>query len=337
MKAWILEKQARVEEKPVRLAEVPSPDVGDSEVRIRVLVCGVCRTDIHIAEGDLDLKKRPLILGHEVVGIVDRVGKGVTRFREGDRAGGYWVHRTCGTCTHCLSGRENYCSGFEATGWDADGGFCEYMTVGEDYAVRLDGISLEPADIAPLMCPGIAGYAALLLTRPAEGRKLGIYGYGPTAYFTLRIALSMGHEVYVSTRSPEHIRAAKEDGAEWAGDSSGEQMPCKLDSAIVFPPAGGFVEPALSQIRRGGVLVLAPVSSSPITIDNYSENLWGRTIDTLYNLRTSEAEEFFPIAEELGLRLDRTVYRFEELDDVLVRVKQGRVPHAAAVIRVAND
>ena len=187
MRAWILEEQAKIETRPLKLVEVPLPRVKDDQVRIKVLVCGVCRTDIHIAEGDLPLKKSPVILGHEIVGVVDEVGKKVKRFRIGDRAGVYWLYSSCKNCKYCLSQRENYCPNFKATGWDEDGGYAEYISVSEDYALPLNHVQLEPAEIAPLMCPGIAGYAAFRLTEAQKGCKLGLYGFGPTAYFVLKV------------------------------------------------------------------------------------------------------------------------------------------------------
>ena len=335
MRAWILEKQAKIEERPLKLAEVPVPHVTNCEIRIKILVCGVCRTDIHIAEGDLPLRKSPLILGHEIVGVVDEVGKNVKKFKVGDKAGVCWLYRTCGKCKYCLSGRENYCPDIKCTGWDEDGGYAEYIAISEDFVLPLNDVKLGPADIVPLMCPGIAGYAAFKLTDAQKGIKLGLYGFGPTAFFVLKVAKSMGIEVYVSTRSPKNIEAAKDAGANWAADTSKEEMPCKLDSVIVFPPAGNLVEPALSQVEKGGIVVLAPVSSSPIVIANYSENLWGRTIQTLYNVKKSEADEFLEIADRLQIKPEREVFPFEELQDVLIGVRHGRMKVANSVIEIS--
>jgi alcohol dehydrogenase, propanol-preferring len=336
MRAWILEKQAKIEERPLRLAEVPTPHAKDGEIKIKILVCGVCRTDIHIAEGDLSLRKSPLILGHEIVGIVDEVGKDVKKFKVGDKAGVCWLNSTCGKCKYCLSGKENYCPDIKSTGWDEDGGYAEYITVLEDIALPLNDARLEPADIAPLMCPGIAGYAAFKLTKAQKGSKLGLYGFGPTAFCVLKIAKSMGIEVYVSTRSPKNIEDAINEGADWAADTAKEQMPGKLDSAIVFPPAGNLVEPVLSQVEKGGIVVLAPVSSSPIVIENYSENLWGRTIETLYNLKKSEADEFLEIADRLQIKPERGIFPFEELQDVLIAVRHGKTKVANSVIEISG-
>ncbi len=336
MRAWILEKQAKIEERPLKLVEVPTPHPQDGEVRIKTLVCGVCRTDIHIAEGDLPLRKSPIILGHEIVGFVDEMGKDVERFHVGDKVGVYWLHSACGQCKYCLSQRENYCPEIKCTGWDLDGGYAEYMTIPAKYALPLNDVQLKPAEIAPLMCPGIAGYAAFKLTGAQEGDKLGLYGFGPTAYYVLRVAQSMGIETYVSTRSAKNIEGAKRAGANWAANAAKERMPCKLDAAILFPPAGNLVEPVLSQLEKGGTLVMAPVSASPIVIERYSENLWGRDIRTLYNLKRSDAEEFFAIVDRLGLKVGTSLFPFEELQDTLILAKQGNLAEPNAVIEIAN-
>jgi propanol-preferring alcohol dehydrogenase len=337
MKAWILKEQANMEERPLELVEVSTPHAHDDEVRLRVLVCGVCRTDIHIAEGDLPLKKSPLVLGHEIVGVVDEVGKNVGRFSVGDRAGAYWLYSSCGECKYCRSGCENYCPEVRCTGWDEDGGYAEYVTVPAAYALPLDGVQMEPFEIAPLMCPGIAGYAAFKLTGVQDGDKLGLYGFGPTAYYVLKVAQSLGIEVYVSTRSRKNIEAAMREGARWAANAAEEEMPCRLDAAILFPPAGNLVEPILARLEKGGVLVMAPVSASPIRIENYSENLWGRDIRTLYNLSRRDAEAFVEIVDRLDVGLGTRLFPFEELQEALILARQGKLGQPNAVIEVSNQ
>jgi len=335
MKAWILESQDRVENRPLKMAELPDPHPAGGEVRVKNLFCGVCRTDIHIAEGDLELKKSPLVLGHEAVGLVDELGEGVRNLKKGDMVGVSWLNSTCGRCKYCTSDRENYCPEFKATGWDVDGGYAEYMVIKEEFAFPLGGMHLEPEAIAPLMCPGIAGYCAFALTGAEKGDKLGIFGFGPTAHYVLEVARYVGIEVYVSTRSERNIRAAKRAGASWAADSTKEPIPTSLDSAIVFPPAGNLVELALASIERGGTLVLAPVSSSKIVINDYSKHLWGRDIRTLYNVNRKDGMTFLEIADRLTLRPSIEVFPFEELGDVLVSAKRGKLNAPNAVIRIA--
>jgi propanol-preferring alcohol dehydrogenase len=336
MKAWILEKQSKIEERPLQFVDVPLPHPDEREIRVKVQACGICRTDIHIAEGDLPLKKSPLILGHEIVGMVDKTGKEVREFRPGERVGISWLHSTCGECKYCLQGRENYCLDFQCTGWDADGGFAEYVTIKEDFALSLQKIDMEAEDIAPLMCPGIAGYCAFKLTEAEKGQKMGLFGFGPTAYYVLKAGNHLGVDVYVSTRSPSHKEQARKNGAVWVGNALQEELPLSLHSAIVFPPAGGLVELALAHVERGGILVLAPVSMSTIEIKNYSENLWGRDVRTLYNVKKDEGEEFLRIAAKANIKMGRQVFSFEELPDAMIQVKNGKIKEPNAVIKISK-
>jgi propanol-preferring alcohol dehydrogenase len=335
VRAWIVEEQASIEAEPLRLAEVPTPHAGDGEVRVRIEACGVCRTDLHITEGDLPLHKCPIVPGHEIVGVVDELGPESDRFQVGERVGVYWLHSSCGQCKYCRSGRENYCPEIERTGWDVDGGFAEFITVPEAYAVPLGGVELDPAEIAPLLCPGMAGYAAFRLAELQEGDRLGLYGFGPTAFYVLKIAQSQGIEVYVSTRAQKNIESAREAGAAWAADAAKEPMPTRLDAAILFPPAGNLVEPVLAQLERAGVLVLAPVSMSPIRIERYSDHLWGRSVRTLYNLNRADAELFFELVPKLDLELPLSIFPFEEVQQALVQVRRGELEGANAVISVS--
>jgi propanol-preferring alcohol dehydrogenase len=336
MRAWLLDKQRPVEEWPLKLAHIPTPHAKENEIRLKILACGICRTDIHIAEGDLPLKKAPLVLGHEIVGIVDEVGEHVTRFHMGEKAGVYWLNHTCGQCKYCLKQQENYCPAIQCTGWDTHGGFAEYITIAESYALSLEEIELEPFKIAPLLCPGIAGFAAFNLTSLQKGDKLGLYGFGPTAYFVLQVAQSMGIETYVSTRSAKNIDHARKAGAEWAANAAIEKMPVQLDAAIIFPPAGALVEPVLSEVIIGGTVVLAPVSMSPIAIGNYSRNLWGRSIKTLYHLKRSDAEGFLKHIRGLDLDVGTKMFPFEVLPDALVLAKQGRMKKPNAVLAIGE-
>ncbi|MGM0467036.1 MAG: alcohol dehydrogenase catalytic domain-containing protein [Acidobacteriota bacterium] len=337
MKAWILEKQSNIEDRPLKMVEVPDPLPGEKEVRVQIQACGLCRTDIHIAEGDLHLKKSPLILGHEIVGKVDRVGPGVKNLKKGDPVGISWLYSTCGRCEYCLGGKENYCPHFKGTGWDANGGFAEHITIKEDFALSLKGIHMEPEDIAPLMCPGIAGYCAFKLTRLKRGHRLGLFGFGPTAYYVLKAARYLGVEVYVSTRSSNSKKQAEENGAVWVGNVMEEEIPQSLDSAILFPPAGVLVEPALSHVEIGGILVLAPVSMSVIEIKNYSDNLWGRDVRTLYNVNKAEAQEFLEIAGKIDLRMPRKVFSFDKLQEAMIKVKKGQIKEPNAVIKISSE
>jgi propanol-preferring alcohol dehydrogenase len=331
MKAWVLEKQAKIEEKPLSLQEVPPPELGQGEIRIRVQACGVCRTDIHIAEGDLPLKKSPLVLGHEIVGVIDEVGDGVTKFRVGDRAGVAWLNSSCGSCKFCRSGRENLCPRARFTGWSADGGYAEYTKVLQDFAFQLDE-KLSPVETAPLMCPGIAGYRALRLTGAKRGDRLGLYGFGPTASYVLQVAKYQGIETLAITRSEPNRNRARELKADWVGGYE-DKIPGKLDAAIIFPPAGNLVEFALSQLDSGGKLVLAPVYVTPIEIKDYN-NIWmERSIESLANITRKDGEEFLEIAARVGIKTEVEVFPFDKLPEALVQAK-GEKTKGNAVIKI---
>ncbi len=332
MRAWILDKQASVVDTPLRLEEIPTPEPGDQEIRIRVHACGICRTDLHIAEGDLPLKKTPLILGHEIVGLVDQVGRDVKSFKPGDRAGVAWLNHACGICKFCLSDRENLCSQAKFTGWDADGGYAEYAAVNGEFAFHLtDSLSFE--ELAPLMCPGIAGYRALRLTESEQGQRVGLYGFGPTAAYTLQVAKHLGMEVYAITRSKKNREAARELGADWIG-SYEDSPPAPLDAGIIFPPAGNLVEFALSQLESGGRLILAPVYMTPIEIRDYNLIWQERTIKSLAHISRQDGREFLKIAGEIKIKGQIETFPFENLADTLKLVKDGKV-RGNAVIQIA--
>ena len=334
MKAWILRKPAPIEEGPLELVEIPTPQPGPNQVRVRVTACGICRTDLHIAEGDLAAGKNPLVLGHEIVGAVDGVGKGVSSFLGGEKVGVTWLGRTCGECKHCVQGRENYCAGFQATGRDLDGGFAEYVVADEDAVFSLDGIPLPDEMMTPLLCAGVAGYCAFRLLGVAENDSIGLHGFGPTAYYVLRVAQHLGHAVFVSSRSERNLSRARRHGATWVGNAAEEEPPTELDAAIVFPPAGNLVELALKRVRPGGVVVLAPVAMSQIEIRDYSTHLWGRDVRTLYNVNRQDSEEFLELAREIDLSLGTEVFPFPALQEGMVRVRRGEIRESNAAVRI---
>jgi propanol-preferring alcohol dehydrogenase len=335
MKAWVLRTATPVEQRPLAFVEVPTPQPGAHEVRVRVTVCGICRTDLHLAEGDLAAGKADLILGHEIVGVVDALGRGVSRVREGDRVGITWLGRTCGTCKQCVTRRENYCADFRATGRDLDGGFAEFVLARETAIFPLEHVPLPEEEMAPLLCAGVAGFCAFRLMNLSERDTIGLYGFGPTAYYVLRVARYLGHSVFVSSRSERNRDRASLFGASWTGDAAREQLPAALDAAIVFPPAGSLVETALRQTKPGGTVVLAPVAMSPINISDYSSHLWGRDIRTLYNVNRRDAEEFLELACQIDLGLGTEVVAFGELHDGMVRVKRGELREPNAAVRVS--
>jgi propanol-preferring alcohol dehydrogenase len=334
MKAWVLRKPAPIGKRPVELVDVPTPEPGPYQVRLRVTVSGICRTDLHLAEGDLPAGKDNLVLGHEIVGVVDAVGSRVARVRVGESAGVTWLGETCGECRFCAEGRENYCAGFMATGRDLDGGFAEYVIAQEGAVFSLEGIPLPQEELAPLLCAGVAGYCAFRLLGVGQGDAIGLYGFGPTAYYVLRVARHLGHEISVSSRSERNLRRARRFGATWAGNAAEQEIPGELDAAIVFPPAGALVELALRKVRIGGVVVLAPVAMSPIEIQDYSTHFWGRDLRTLYNVNRPDAEEFLRLARDLDLSLGVDVFPFTDLQEAMSRVRRGEIQQSNAVIRV---
>ena len=334
MKAWILDKQDNIMNRPLRLVDnYLDPEPKNKQIRIKMKYCGICRTDIHIAEGDIPLHKKPVILGHEIVGTVDKLGEDSERFKIGDRVGVTWLYKSCGSCEYCINGFENYCPHIVRTGWDVDGGYAEYTLAYEDYVLPLNNIPLDYEDLAPLMCPGVASYLCYKLADPKPGDRIGIIGFGPTAYYLLKTANFLGVDVYVSTRSKHHREIAVEYGAKWVGNIVEEDFPIKLDHIISFPPVGNIVEKALENLKPSGNLVLAQVASTPITINNYG-NLWGRNIKTVYNVRRSTSLEMLKLARKIDYRIEKRIFDFEELQDAMIMNRQGKVKELTSVLKI---
>src|SRR2546422_6898382 len=261
MRAMVLKQPADVRDHPLRPTVLPLPDPGPDEVRVQVRVCGVCRTDLHIVEGELPPSKRSVVPGHEVVGIVDRVGSRVLTVKEGDRVGIAWLQHTCGTCEFCLSKQENLCLQARFTGYHVDGGYAEYAVVPADYAYPIPNV-FGDEEAAPLLCAGIIGYRALRLSGVKPGHFLGLYGFGASAHIAIQVARHWGCTVYVCSLREEHRTLARELGAAWVGGAT-EPPPEKLHSAIMFAPAGELVPPALRALRRGGTLAISGIHTSP--------------------------------------------------------------------------
>jgi len=334
MKAWVVEEQKKIEDNPLNLRDVPIPQPGPKEIRVRITHCGICRTDLHIAEGDIPLSKKPVIPGHEIVGIVDGLGAETRRFKKGDRVGISWLNSACGSCKYCLRGDENYCPHIRRTGYDVDGGFAEYVLVHEDYAFDLRHISLPSEELAPMMCPGITGHYAFRISEIQSGERLGMLGFGPTAYYILRVAKSMDIDVYISTRSEGHKKIAEKYGADWVGNLAQENFPHKVDAFIFFPTAGHLVEKALENTLPSATLVLGAVTMSTITISNYTANLWGRKIKTIYQVRRDYGLEFLNIANRLNIGIEKEMVKFEEVPEAMLRLKSGNIKGMVQVIEM---
>lgn len=334
VRAMRLERPGPVAGLPLRLVEVPDPTAGTGEIRLRVGVCGICHTDLHIVEGELDLPRLPLIPGHQIVGIVDQVGEEVTRFRAGERAGVAWLHDACGQCDFCRSGRENLCSHARFTGLHVDGGYAEYVTIPADFAYAVpERYSDEHA--APLLCAGIIGYRALRLCRIQPGGRLGLYGFGASAHIALQIARHWGCEVYVFSRNPEHRDLATRLGAAWVGPPQ-ENAPVALQSSILFAPAGNLVPRALESLERGGTLALAGIYMSPIPGLDYDKHLYHeRSVTSVANSTRQDGEELMALARSFHIETHTEVFPLKDANEALRRLKESRI-EASAVLTIGG-
>lgn len=334
MRAWWVAQPGPIDSGPLASGERPDPVPGRGEVLVRVRTCGVCRTDLHLAEGDLAPRRPGVIPGHEVVGDVVRNGREATRFRPGERVGVAWLGGTCRSCRFCLRGQENLCLAPTFTGWDRDGGYAELLTVAEDFAYRIPD-SFRDEEAAPLLCAGIIGYRALLRADLPAGGRLGIYGFGASAHLAAQIALYQGARVYVMTRSGQARQLALDLGATFAGGAE-EEPPEPLDAAILFAPAGGLVPPALRALDRGGTLAVAGIHLSDIPPLHYASELFQeRQLRSVTANTRADGEEFFRIAAEIPLRPTTVAYPFEAADQALRDLAADRVT-GAAVVRVSS-
>lgn len=317
---------------PQLLVEVerPVPEPGPDEVLVRVEACGVCRTDLHLAEGDLPAKAPGTVPGHEVVGRVVGTGTGTDRFAAGDRIGVAWLRRTCGQCRWCRTGAENLCRSSEYTGWDHDGGFAEYVVVPAAFAYRLPA-EVPAVETAPLLCAGIIGYRALRRARVPVGGRLGIYGFGASAHITAQIAVARGDEVHVLTRGEGARTLALELGARSAAGPR-DRPPVPLDAAIVFAPAGELVPDALEALEQNGTVALAGIYLTDIPTLDYQRHLFReRTLTSVTANTRADGEELLRLAVALHVRTHTVAYPFEEADRALADLRDGRFTGAAVL------
>lgn len=331
MRAMVLTRCAPVESAPLRLQERPVPRPGAGEVRVRVQACGVCRTDLHIVEGELRDVKLPIVPGHEVVGRVDVVGPGVTQIAEGDRVGVAWLRWVCGVCGFCRSGRENLCQSAQFTGLHADGGYAEYAVVPETFAYRVPEV-FGDLEATPLLCAGIIGYRALKLSAVRPGERLGLYGFGGSAHITIQVARHWGCDVYVCTREASHQALARELGAVWVGGAT-ESPPVKLHGAILFAPAGEIVPPALRALERGGTLALAGIHMSAIPSLDYTRDLFGeRSVRSVTANTREDAKGLLKVAAEIPIRPRVEPFRLEDANHALQALKAGHIRGAGVLV-----
>jgi propanol-preferring alcohol dehydrogenase len=333
MRAVRFAKQGPIESAPLQVADVPDPEPGERELRVRVTACGICRTDLHVIEGDLPTPPvtSPLIPGHQAVGKVDKLGPGCKRFRVGDRVGIAWLRHTCGECADCRRGDENLCRRSRYTGYHADGGYAERALVDEAFAYALPP-NLSDEEAAPLLCAGIIGYRALKRSEIQPGGNLGLYGFGSSAHLTMQVALARGCEVYVATRGESHRRLAQELGARWVG-AADAAPPVELDSAILFAPAGELVPPALRALRRGGTLALAGIHLSPIPQMDYEPHLFHEKRLTSVEANTRrDGEELLAEAARLPLRPRRRLFPLAEAQRALTQLKRDGIDGTGVLV-----
>ncbi len=332
MKAMVLAGFRPPSERPLELREVAVPEVGPEDILIRVLCCGVCHTDLHVVEHELPEARPPLIPGHEVVGVVERKGERAGRFAIGQRVGAAWLRSTDGTCRFCATGRENLCESARFNGYHADGGYAEYMAIGEKFAYALpDGFG--DAEAAPLLCAGIVGYRALRLSGFQPGGVLGLYGFGGSAHIAIQIARHRGAHVFVFTRSARHQALARELGAAWVGTAD-DEPPARLSNAVIFAPAGRLYLDALRVLDRGGRVVSAGIHMSPIPELDYDRYLYHeRTMLSVANATRQDGEELLAVAAEVPVRTTVRTYPLEAANEALDDLRSGRLD-AAAVLRI---
>jgi len=331
MRAMVLDAQKT----PLVARRLPIPEPGPGELQLAVRTCGVCRTDLHVIDADLTEPSLPLVLGHEIVGIVTELGPGTTRFAVGDRVAVPWLGHTCGTCGFCTSGRENLCAEPEFTGYNRNGGFAEYAVADEAFCFALpDGF--DDAHAAPLICAGLIGYRSYRMA--GDAKLLGLYGFGAAAHILTQVAIAEGREVYAFTKpgDDDGQQFARELGSVWAGGSD-ELPPVELDAAILFAPVGALVPAALRAVARGGTVVCGGIHMSDIPSFPY-EILWGeRCVRSVANLTRRDGEEFFALAAKVDLETHVERFELEQANVALERLRNGQLRGAAVLSVGASD
>jgi len=328
MRAWQLERAGE----PLRLVDRPDPEPGPGEVLLELSVCGLCRTDIHIRDGEIPLPVTPIVPGHQGVGRVVKRGEGARRFAEGDRAGVAWLRETCGDCADCARGDENLCRAARFSGYHEPGCFAELVAIHEDFAYALPD-AMDDLHVAPLLCAGIIGYRALRRADCGENGRVGLYGFGSSAHIALQVARARGNEVYVVTRGENHRELARTMGAIWAGDS-GEKPPRPLDHVVIFAPAGELVPEALEATRWGGTVASAAIHMSEIPPIDYDSQLFGeRTLRSTTASTRRDGRELMEVAATGAIETRVTEFAFEDCNEGLDAIKDDRVD-GSAVLRI---
>jgi propanol-preferring alcohol dehydrogenase len=330
MWAQVLETTRPVEAGPLHLEEVAVPEPGPGEILIRVIACGVCHTDLHIAEGEIALPQLPLVPGHQVIGEIEKGGAGAGRFALGTRVGVAWLNRTCGRCAFCERGEENLCDRARFTGYHVDGGYAECIVAPQEFVYPLPD-RFSDVEAAPLLCAGIIGYRALRLSGAQPGERLALFGFGASAHITLQIARYRGCEVFVFTRSDDHRRLARSLGAAWAGQA-GERAPAPADRAILFAPAGRLIPPALRALRKGGTLASAVIHLDAIPEMDYGLMFEERTFRTVTASTRRDGEELLRDAAAASVRVETETFSLSEANRALLRIKEGTMQAAGVLL-----
>jgi propanol-preferring alcohol dehydrogenase len=323
MRAQILQSPASVATLPLVESTLPDPAPGPGELLLRVKACAICRTDLQLAEGEIAPRKLPVVPGHQVVGVVQALGEGVTGWEMGDRAGFAWLAGACGECRHCLAGNENLCEKARFHGWDRDGGYADLMTGRADFALPVPD-AFDDVAAAPLFCAGIIGFRSLRRSGIQPGGRLGLYGYGSSARLAIQVARHWGCDVYVATRSRSEQNRALDDGAAWAGGYE-ETPPVPLDAAITFAPAGSVVVEALRALDRGGALAINAIHLDRVPEFPYEDLWWERSIRSVANFTRQDAIDFLRLAAEIPVRARTEALSLGESNQALSRLKQGEV------------
>ena len=331
MKACVLQVPAKVETNPLVYTDAETPEPGEGEVRVQVRACGVCRTDLHVIEGELPPRKTPGIPGHQVVGAVEKLGRNAGRFKIGARVGVAWLHKTDGTCEYCRGGAENLCDAPEFTGYTVNGGYAEYIVAPESFVYAIPA-EFPDEQAAPLLCAGIIGFRSLRLSGIKPGGRLGFYGFGAAAHVAIQVARHWNVEVFASTRDTRHQKLALELGAMWAGGTF-DEPPKKLDAAIVFAPAGEIVPAALKALKKGGVLVLGGIHMSPIPSFPYDLLYQERMIRSVANNTRQDGEDFLRVAAGIPIQTHVQIFGLRDANRALNALKNDAIP-GAAVLRI---
>ena len=329
MKACLLHAPSPVEKNPLDFADTRDPAPQPGEVLVRVNFCGVCRTDLHVVEGELTPRKSPVIPGHQVVGVIEKLGPGARRFSMGARVGIPWLHSTDQTCEYCRAGMENLCDHPTFTGYTVDGGYAEYAVAPEDFVYSIPR-SFSDEQAAPLLCAGIIGFRSLRLSGIKPGGRLAFYGFGAAAHVAIQVARHWGVEVFAATRGAKHQKLALELGAVWAGEATAE-IPAKLDAAIIFAPAGELVPAALKSLKKGGVLVLGGIHMSPIPSFDYNLIYQERVIRSVANNTRQDGEDFLRIAAEVPIHSQVNLFPLREANRALNDLKSDRINGVAVL------